>query len=113
MTSAHTKSILQGVTAYLIFLITAVSLGPLPFGFHLVSPSNNPYSLVSTKCSKAELNAPQGAMTCKNQQQNTSITLPIVPSECIQMSRLEFAFGILNIHAQRTHRRSVCWTSLD
>ena len=91
MTSLRARPCLHGITPYLIFLIAVFALGPLQFGFHLVS-TRRCFQRMGTDTSQAELNAPHDAITCKNRQENTLASFLISLPECIPMSESEFAF---------------------
>ncbi|CAI7662837.1 unnamed protein product [Penicillium bialowiezense] len=63
----------QRVTAYLVYLVFIVTLGPLQFGYHL-----------------AELNAPQAVITCKSKGVHSSdINFHGLP-QCLPMSPSQF-----------------------
>ncbi|KAL9023317.1 MAG: hypothetical protein Q9196_007278 [Gyalolechia fulgens] len=67
------KSLIRDTTAYFVYVLLVVTLGPFQFGYHL-----------------AELNAPQDTLTCKKRSTQQS-SLPSSLPQCIPMTTVQFS----------------------
>lgn len=82
------------VTPYLVYLVFITTLGPLQFGYHLVSitfPHLKPQILLilTLITRQAELNAPQAVITCERKSIHISTNAVSLP-QCIPMNASQF-----------------------
>ncbi len=85
----------QRVTSFLVFLIFIITLGPLQFGYHLVSTPYTSFawtkSETQTDSLQGELNAPQKVITCKLDRLPTTGKYEVFRlPQCIPMSSGEW-----------------------
>ena len=83
----------SAVTPYLLFLVISAALGPLQFGYHLVSSLSTCDSELIVPLPQSELNAPEKVLRCLShtaQGGSPPFRDPNLPS-CIPMTPAEFA----------------------